>query len=217
MSTNQLGAGLAAIFQQKPLILALLVQMAASAFAADTVTPNPAAAAIKVECRGILRDGVVAIGGETTGTTLSFGRMTWDLSLTDDSKKAFAKEHNKKLVAVTGTLKKVTGPQIPVRWVIDVDRFAEPKEGESKPMTSVTVTGKLRTAEGSESESALFIEAQGIQWPLDFKEHPTLDGKAQKLLQKAVIVHGNFEQTTVPRPSQLLIHVGELDAAPATK
>lgn len=217
MSTNHFGVGSATIVRPRPLILALLVQMAASAFAAETVAQNPATAAIKVECRGVLRDGVVAIGGETTGTTLSFGRMTWDLSLNDDSKKTFAKEHNKKFVVVTGTMKKITGPQIPVRWVIDVDRFAEPKEGESKPMTSVTVTGKLRSAEGSESESALFIEAQGIHWPLDFTDHPTLDGKAQKLLQKTVIVRGNFEQTTVARPSQLLIHVSELEAAPASK
>jgi hypothetical protein len=195
-------------------LLAMALASSSVALAAEPTTP---ATEIKVECYGVIRDGVVAIGGETTGTTLSFGGMIWDLSLNDDSKRAFAKEHTKQRVTVTGSLKRVTGTQIPVRWVVDVDQFSIPKETPGKGSVLVTATGKLRTAEGSGDESALFIETKGINWPLDFSKQPPLEAAAQKLLQKNVVVRGEFEKTKTARPSQLLIHVNALEVATETR
>ncbi len=199
-------------------LLALALALASSSIvlAAETTLSQPATE-IKVECYGVLRDGVVAIGGETTGTTISFGRMIWDLSLNDDAKRAFAREHTKQRVTVTGSLRRVAGTQIPVRWVVDVDQFTIPKETPGKGSALVTATGKLRTAEGSGDESALFIETKGINWPLDFSKQPPLEAAAQKLLQKNVVVRGEFEKTDTARPSQLLIHVNALEVASETR
>jgi hypothetical protein len=198
-------------------LLAMALASSTLVLGAEPTTPDQSAAEIKVECYGVLRDGVVAIGGETTGTTISFGRMIWDLSLNDDTKRAFAKEHTKQRVTVTGSVKRVTGTQIPVRWVVDVDQFSIPKETPGKGSVLVTATGKLHTAEGSGDESALFIETKGINWPLDFSKQPPLEAAAQKLLQKNVIVRGEFEKTDTARPSQLLIHVNALEVATETR
>ena len=37
--------------------------------------------AVEVRVRGILTNGILAIGGETTGTTIHFGKTTWELEL----------------------------------------------------------------------------------------------------------------------------------------
>lgn len=198
-------------------ILAIAVASSSVALAAEQSAPDQSVAGIKVECYGVLRDGVVAVGGETTGTTISFGRMIWDLSLKDDAQRAFAKEHTKQRIIATGSLKRVVGTQVPVRWVVDVEQFTVPKETPGKGSVLVTATGKLRSAEGNGDESALFIEAKGINWPLDFSMQPSLEGKAQKLLQKSVVVRGEFGKTDVARPSQLLLHVSGLDAATDTR
>lgn len=198
-------------------VLAIAVASSSVALAAQPTAPDQSVAGIKVECYGVLRDGVVAVGGETTGTTISFGRMIWDLSLKDDAQRAFAKEHTKQRIIATGSLKRVVGTQVPVRWVVDVEQFTVPKETPGKGSVLVTATGKLRSAEGAGDESALFIEAKGINWPLDFSMQPSLEGKAQKLLQKSVVVRGEFEKTDVARPSQLLLHVSGLDAATDTQ
>lgn len=200
--------------QMQRFLLAFAMASTTVVLAAEPRSTDQAAADIKVECYGVLRDGIVAVGGETTGTTISFGRMTWDLSLNDDAQRSFAQEHNKQRVHVTGSLKSVAGTQIPIRWVVDVDQLSVPKETPGKGNVFVTATGKLRTAEGSGEESALFIETKGINWPLDFTMQPSLEGKSQKLLQKNVVIRGEFERTEIARPSQLLIHVTELDAAP---
>lgn len=197
--------------------LAMALASSSLVLAADPAVPSQPTAEIKVECYGVIRDGVVAVGGETTGTTISFGRMIWDLSLNDDAKRAFAKEHTKQRVTVTGSLKRVAGTQIPVRWVVDVDHFSIPKETPGKGSVVVTATGKLRTAEGSGDESALFIETKGINWPLDFSKQPALESAAQKLLQKNVVVRGEFEKTDTARPSQLLIHVDAVEVAGGTR
>ena len=44
--------------------------------------PPPAGDYIKVEIRGTLRTGIMAIGGETTGTVVTARGANWDLDLT---------------------------------------------------------------------------------------------------------------------------------------
>ena len=43
--------------------------------------PPPGGDYIKVEIRGTLRTGIMAIGGETTGTVVTARGATWDLDL----------------------------------------------------------------------------------------------------------------------------------------
>jgi hypothetical protein len=98
---------------------------------------------IRVECVGQLRDGLVAIGGETTGTTLRFRGITWELQFKDANGKAFAEAHDKQLVRVTGALRRVAGVERPARWIVDVEQFAEIDPAQKKEAASITQTGTL--------------------------------------------------------------------------
>ena len=71
---------------------------------------------------GILKHGVVAIGGETTGTMIRFGQTTWELDLR--RKKTFdsvAEKLNSKRVVVTGSLSIKQGIETGNRTILTVD------------------------------------------------------------------------------------------------
>src|SRR4051794_993419 len=69
---------------------------------------------IQVEIRGTLRTGIVAIGGETTGTVITVKDVTWELDLGADPKfRELAKTlHNKKAL-ITGTYTRSQGVERP--------------------------------------------------------------------------------------------------------
>src|SRR5262245_59347270 len=66
---------------------------------------------VKLEAKGKLQTGIMAIGGETTGTTITTSAGTFELEL-DKKLAAQAEKLNRKAVVVTGTLylkKRLTG------------------------------------------------------------------------------------------------------------
>jgi len=76
---------------------------------------------VKVFIRGKLKTGIVAIGGETTGTIITSGNITWELNLGDDERlRQQAEEWNEKPVMVTGMLTRKKGVEIKERWIVDV-------------------------------------------------------------------------------------------------
>ena len=76
---------------------------------------------IKVEIRGTLETGVVAIGGETTGIVIKANGVTWELDLGGNKDlQALAEKLNHKTVVVTGTYRKVKGVEIPERHIVRV-------------------------------------------------------------------------------------------------
>ena len=98
---------------------------------------------IHVECHGRLRDGIVAVGGETTGTTLRFRGITWELEFKDADGKAFAQAHHKQSVRVTGSLRRVAGVERPVRWIVEVAQYAESDSTQKNEGASISQTGTL--------------------------------------------------------------------------
>src|SRR5688500_17006033 len=76
---------------------------------------------IQVEVHGTLETGIVAIGGETTGTIIRAGNVTWELDLGSDPKLAeLAEKLNKKKAVVSGTYSKKKGVEIPERHIVKV-------------------------------------------------------------------------------------------------
>jgi hypothetical protein len=102
------------------LALALLF-VAAHATAAD----EPATADyINVEARGTLDHGIVAIGGETTGTVIHVGKVTWEIDLGGNpALLKLAEELNKKTVVVSGKYFQKQGVEIPVRHIVKVEKL----------------------------------------------------------------------------------------------
>jgi hypothetical protein len=77
---------------------------------------------IRVEIRGNLQTGIVAIGGESTGTVIRADNVTWELDLGgNEMLKAEAAALHKKKVVVTGKYLLVKGVEIPERHIVKVD------------------------------------------------------------------------------------------------
>ena len=76
---------------------------------------------IKVEIKGTLETGIVAIGGETTGTIIKVGKVTWELDLGGNQDLLeLAGKLNKQPVVVTGRYQQKPGVEIPVRHIVTV-------------------------------------------------------------------------------------------------
>lgn len=195
----------------------LLLALGVSTFAADPQATKPSEPSVRVECHGKLRQGVVAMGGETTGTTITFDGTTWELKLPDEASRTFAKEHHKQLITAIGSLRRVVGTAVPVRWIVDVERLSERDGNTQKEGASLTVRGKLRTGDAAAGETpGRVIEAAGITWPLDLSQDADLSAKAESLAQKIVVVIGRLERVAGNEvPPQAIIRVIKLNAPPA--
>ena len=84
---------------------------------------------IKVEIRGILETGVVAIGGETTGTVINASGVTWELDFGDNKNfHDLTKSLHGKEALVTGTYKKIKGVEIRERNIVKVTTLKSAEE-----------------------------------------------------------------------------------------
>lgn len=195
-------------------IIGLFLVLPAATLAVAAESPRPGAAAIRVECHGVLRHGLTAIGGESTGTTLKYDGVTWELQLPDAASRAFAAAHHKQPVAVSGALRRVQGVEVPVRWIIDVERLSEPDSTDPYAGGGVTFAGKLRTGVDVGAETtAVVIEAGGVSWELDLSADKTLQERAAALNQKPVVVQGRMERVPeAANSARMIIRVNKLDA-----
>lgn len=77
---------------------------------------------IEVKIRGKLTHGVMAIGGETTGTTITANDITWELDLSADRKlQESAETMNEKIVTVTGKMTVKQGVERGTRYIVKVN------------------------------------------------------------------------------------------------
>ena len=82
---------------------------------------KPPEDSIQVEVRGTLETGIAAIGGETTGTIIKSGKVTWELDLKGDPKlTALAEKLNKQKVVVSGKYGKKPGVEVAERHIVEV-------------------------------------------------------------------------------------------------
>ena len=78
--------------------------------------------AVEVRLRGILIDGIIAIGGETTGTTIRFGKTTWELNLKNEKTlRRAAGILNGKPVVVSGLVRTQKGIEVATRTILTVE------------------------------------------------------------------------------------------------
>lgn len=108
-------------------IAALALWLAAAVTRTYAGNPSPSSrpashtALIEVTVTGVLRTGIVAIGGETTGTEITADNVTWELDLGgDQALHDLAKKNNKGWVVVTGTLILRDGVEVPERYIVKV-------------------------------------------------------------------------------------------------
>ena len=194
--------------------LALGILLVHCACAAEPQPAKPGETSLRVECHGKLRHGVVAIGGETTGTTLAFDGTTWELKLHDEASRTFVKEHHKQPITASGVLRRVVGTAVPVRWVLEVERLSERDASAQKEGASVTVRGKLRAGDAAAEAPGMVIEAVGTTWRLDLTAEAAIQTKAELLVGKSVVLMGRLERgSDAASPPRPIIRVSKLDEA----
>lgn len=157
----------------------------------------PAEPSVSVECCGRLRHGVVAVGGETTGTTISFNGVVWELQLPDKAAQDFANSHHKESIKVTGKLRKLDGTEVRDRWILDVDKVAEMNAAKDKEGARMTLKGTLRSRTPQKSDGLkLTIHSDNQIWPVDFSSDTMLQTKADSLTGQKVVLSGQLEKNT---------------------
>lgn len=80
---------------------------------------------VKVEVKGTLNAGVMAIGAETTGYTIAARGVTWELEFEDDALRKRADALDGKTVVVSGTLESRRGVEIRTRTIVTVKTLRE--------------------------------------------------------------------------------------------
>jgi hypothetical protein len=105
------------------LIFGLVVIFAAQA-QADTEHKGPGGKKgrgeyIEVTVLGTLKMGVMAIGAENTGVTITSGAVTWELDL-EGSQRDIASKLNGRRAIVSGELRKEGGVEVKTRFIIKV-------------------------------------------------------------------------------------------------
>jgi hypothetical protein len=78
--------------------------------------------AIEIAIRGKLQTGLMAIGGETTGTTVTAKGITFELELAGRQRR-IAEQLDGRRVLVKGELNRRTTPERGQRWIVDVRRI----------------------------------------------------------------------------------------------
>lgn len=157
---------------------------------AEDVSSKPS---VHVKCCGRIRHGLMAIGGETTGTKIRFERISWELKLNDAAHRAFAEKHNKEQVVVTGSLRKVKGIEVKDRWIVDVKTIAVWDPTKDKEETLLAIHGTLRSKAAGVA-AGMTIEADGQSWPVDFATDLRLQPVAESLLNQHVSLVGQLKQ-----------------------
>ena len=178
---------------------------------------SPPTASVLVDCCGRMRHGVVAIGGETTGTTITFNRIIWELQLRDNAAREFAKKHHKEPVVVTGKLRKVMGTEAKVRWIVDVDSMSEQDPAKHDEGTKLTIQGTLRAADrrGATNTSQLIIHADNQIWPISVAPDAKLEVKPESLVGETVLMKGSVERISEEDSSSAMrIRFNALKRAP---
>lgn len=88
---------------------------------------------VRVAVVGKLQTGIFAIGGETTGTTITANGITWELDLGRNAEsRKIAEQLNGKKAFVQGRLERRGGVEIKERWIVTVTEIKPAKQAGSK-------------------------------------------------------------------------------------
>lgn len=178
---------------------------------------SPPKSSVSVDCCGRVRHGVVAVGCETTGTTITFNRIVWELQLNDEAARNFAKKHHKETVVVTGKLRKVAATETKVRWIVDVESMSERDPAKDEEGTRLTISGTLRATDHRGAASGMIIDADDEIWPISASADAKEEVNPQSLVGQTVLAKGSVERVSESEEnfsSALMIRFNTLQRGP---
>ena len=166
---------------------------------AVTVEPPPKPSvkpSVLAECCGRMRHGIVAIGGETTGTTITFNHIVWELQLNDDAARNFAKKHHSEPVVVTGMLRNVAGTEAKPRWIIDVNSMSKVDPKKHDEGGKLTMRGTLRATDRARNDgNEMSVDVDDKTWPIDISSDAVLHANAMALVGESIVAKCHVERT----------------------
>jgi hypothetical protein len=166
-------------------IIALTVFAAVPAFAADKVDGT-----IELEVKGTLATGIVAIGAETTGATITTkDGFSCEVAGVKDDKL------NKKTVVVKGSFATKPGVEVGQRRILTASSIEEATEKTDENFVKAKIKGKLTTgvAAPGGATTGVTITAAGTTWELDLRKDKDMVAAAEKLTGKEIVVEGTVE------------------------
>lgn len=110
---------------------------------------------IQVTMTGTLKTGIVAIGAETTGTTITAGNVTWELDFGKrEDLRVAAEKLNGQPVTVTGALEKRPGVEVKERWIVTVASLKSAVEKNTTGLEARDVREGTKVTFAGDSEQA---------------------------------------------------------------
>jgi hypothetical protein len=169
---------------------------------------------IELEIRGTVRSGLVAIGGETTGTLIGtkdgFGCELQGVK---------GEDLNKKTAVVKGTLTVKEGVTLKrQRMILNVSIAEAAKDNPEENYAKAKIVGKIKTgvAAPGGATTGTTITANGITWELDTSKDKELAAAAEKLNGMTASVSGTVSvlkaKAAPPRP-RTVVTVTEIKPA----
>ncbi|WP_425615973.1 hypothetical protein NA78x_005910 [Anatilimnocola sp. NA78] len=132
---------------------------------------------IEVNVVGALATGLSAIGGETTGSTITAKGITWELDFgKDKALHAAAEKLSGQQVAVSGTLDRRAGVEVRERWIVTVKSLkgaaAKRDLGQggiaSEPKSATTDSPTISASE-TQLGTSIVIAAEGERTVIDVR------------------------------------------------
>ena len=153
---------------------------------------------------------MMAIGGETTGTTITFHRTIWELNLPDDATQQVASRMNKEDVVVTGSLRRVIATEDVVRWIVDVEKLSPPgPQDAAEDGAEITVKGTLHAALSLSGDTPdMSVRTENQVWHLDFTPERRILTSAEPLIGQPVLLSGKV----LPPPDDVKLQSEKPDA-----
>jgi hypothetical protein len=125
---------------------------------------------ITVTVAGMLKTGVVAIGGETTGTTITAREITWELNFgkNEELRKA-AEKWNGQQVTVTGSLERRAGVEVKQRWIVTVTSLKGPEEPKKEEPKLGDVRLPTIRPESTRLGTSVVVAVEGDRTVIDIR------------------------------------------------
>lgn len=170
---------------------------------------------MNVEINGDLRTGLVAIGGETTGSDITAKGWRFELDYPNDDMAALADRLARtKHAQVLGTFRLVKGVELPDRWVLDVKKIrATPRD--MKPSIKVAIYGAFHADDVIAEKRHDTISTRGIKWQIDLSMSFNPAGLKALLIKKEhVHLGGELKAKSGDTPPELVVTHNWADKQP---
>lgn len=167
--------------------------------------PNGPADYMNVEITGDLRTGLVAIGGETTGSDIVANGWRFELDYPTDEMATYADRlAQSKHAQVLGSFRLEKGVELPDRWVLDVKKIRPTPLGK-KPTIRVAILGMFKADERINEKQYDTVATPDVRLATDLSVSLNPAGLKKMLNGRQVLLEGEIKTKVGNAPPELAV------------